>query len=248
MTPERWMSLSYPEKKKALVEAVCEEECWDWADAEVWQAFFDENDEANRRLRRFVDVRRLRTFYGDRELDDGFADLGMDAYQYQYFTNKIFENLPRTLQLNSESFELALLDSMGATFVTIDTVYIRTHDVYGDYLELKFTRKVYSDGRCDEFFGPFEPEEVHEVIDEEGDWMEASTGVLEDGTHDDAEPDTEPEDQADYVPDLPDIPDADKDMELRLTMGYAEDEEMSIPGYDEDTDSPERGLGDALYE
>ena len=37
-------------------------------------------------------------------------------------------------------------------------------------------------------------------------------------------------------------------MELRLTMGYAEDEEMSIPGYDEDTDSPERGLGDALYD
>jgi hypothetical protein len=243
------MSLSYPEQKKALVEAVCEEEGgWDWADAEVWQAFFDENDETHRRLRRFVDVRRLRTFYGDRELDDGFADLGMDAYQYQHFTNKLFENLPRTLKLNSESFELALLESIGATFVTLDTVYVRTHDVYGGFLELKFTRKVYTDGRDDELVGPFEPDEVHDVIDEEGEWLEVSAGCFEDGSHDDAEPDAESEDQADYVPDLPDIPDVDKDMELRLTMGYAEDDEMSIPGYDEDTDSPERGLGDALYD
>ncbi len=248
MTPERWMSLDYQGRKTALIEAVCAEDEWDWTDETIWQEFFDDNDETNRRLRRFVDVRRLRIFYGDRELDDCFADLGMDAYQYQYFSNKLFENLPRNLQLNSESFELALLESMGAAFVTIDTVYIRTHDVYGDYLELKFTRKVYTDGRDDEFVGPFEPDDVHEVIDEEGEWMEASTGGLEDGTHDDAESDAESEDQAEYVPDLPDIPDVDKDMELRLTMGYAEDEEMSIPGYDEDTDSPERGLGDALYD
>lgn len=248
MTPERWISLDHLGQAKALVEAVCAEDEWDWADGTIWQVFFDDNDESNRRLRRFVDIRRLRTFYGDRELDDSFADLGMDSFQYQQFSNKLFENLPRNLQLNSESFELALLESMGAAFVTLDTFYFRTHDVHGAFLELKFTRKVYTDGRDEEIVGPFEPDEIHESIDEEGEWMEVSTGCLEDGSHDDAESDPESDDQADYVPDLPDIPDVDKDMELRLTMGYAEDEEMSIPGYDEDTDSPERGLGDALYD
>ena len=54
------MSLSYPEQKKALVEAVCDEEEWDWADAAVWQDFFDASDESQRKARRFVDIQRWR--------------------------------------------------------------------------------------------------------------------------------------------------------------------------------------------
>ena len=247
MTPERWMSLSYPEQKKALVEAVCDEEEWDWADAAVWQDFFDASDESQRKARRFVDIQRLRTFYGSREADDSDTDLGMDANQYLYFSNNLFENLPRTLQLNSESFELALLDSVGATFVTLDTVYIRTHDVYNDFLELKFTRKVYTDGRDDELVGPFESDETHDLLDDTGEWLEASAGCLEDDAQDDAEVDVEAYDR---IKDLPDIPEVDKDLERNLRWADDEDDEggFSIPGYDETTESPAGGLGDMLFE
>lgn len=251
MTPEHWMSLSYPEQKKALVEAVCDEEDWDWADAAVWQDFFDASDESQRKTRRFVDIHRLRTFFGSRELDDSDTDLGMDANQYLYFSNSLFENLPRTLQLNSESFELALLDSVGATFVTLDTVYIRTHDVYDDFLELKFTRKVYTDGRDDELVGPFEPDEAHDVIDHTGEWLEASAVCREDGSQDDAQDnadvDAEPYDR---LKDLPDVPEVDKDLERNLRWTEDGDDEggFSIPGYDETTESPAGGLGDMLFE
>ena len=241
------MSLSYPEQKKALVEAVCDEEDWDWADAAVWQDFFDASDESQRKTRRFVDIHRLRTFFGSRELDDSDTDLGMDANQYLYFSNSLFENLPRTLQLFPESYELALLDSVGATFVTLDTVYIRTHDVYDDFLELKFTRKVYTDGRDDELVGPFEPDEAHDVIDHTGEWLEASAGCLEDDAQDDAEVDVE---AYDLIKDLPDIPEVDKDLERNLRWADDEDDEggFSIPGYDEATESPAGGLGDMLFE
>ena len=251
MTPERWMSLDYPERKKALVQAVCDEDTWDWADAVVWQDFFDASDESLRKSRRFVDIQRLRTFFGSRELDDSDTDLGMDANQYLYFTNCLFENLPRTLQLSQESFELALLDSVGATFVTLDTVYIRTHDIYDDFLELKFTRKIYTDGRDDELVGPFESDETHDVLDDTGEWMEASAGCLENGSQDDdqddADVDAEPYDR---IKDLPDIPEVDKDLERNLRWTDEDDDEggFSIPGYDEANESPAGGLGDMLFE
>ena len=245
------MSLSYPEQKKALVEAVCDEEEWDWADAAVWQHFFDASDDSQRKTRRFVDIQRLRTFYGSRELDDTDTDLGMDANQYLYFSNRLFENLPRTLQLFPESYELALLDSVGATFVTLDTVYIPTHDVYDDFLELKFTRKVYTDGRDDELVGPFEPDEAHDVIDDSGEWLEASAVCLEDGSQDDAQDnaddDAEPYDR---LKDLPDVPEIDKELErnLRWTEDGDDESGFNIPGYDETTESPSGGLGDMLFE
>lgn len=245
------MSLSYPEQKKALVEAVCEEEVWDWAHEEIWQDFFDASDESQRKTRRFVDIHRLRTFFGSRELDDSDTDLGMDANQYLYFSNSLFENLPRILQLSPESYELALLDSVGATFVTLDTVYIRTHDVYGDFLELKFTRKVYTDGRDDELVGPFEPDEAHDVIDHAGEWLEASAACREDGSqddaHDNADVDVEPHDR---LKDLPDVPEVDRDLERNLRWTEDGDDEggFSIPGYDETTESPAGGLGDMLFE
>jgi hypothetical protein len=175
----------------------------------------------------------------------------MDANQYLYFTNCLFENLPRTLQLSQESFELALLDSVGATFVTLDTVYIRTHDIYDDFLELKFTRKIYTDGRDDEFVGPFESDETHDVLDDTGEWMEASAGCLENGSQDDdqddADVDAEPYDR---LKDLPDIPEVDKDLErnLRWTDDGDDEDGFSIPGYDEANDSPAAGLGDMLFE
>lgn len=245
MTPERWMSLSYPEQKKALVEAVCDEEEWDWADEEVWQAFFEVSEEPERGLRRFVDIRRLRTFFGSRELDDFDADMGMDSYQYRNFSDSLFGNLNRSLYESNESFELAILDAIGATFVTKQTTYIRARDVHGGFLVLKFTRNVYTDGRDDEVIGPFESDDEHDLIDHTGEWVEVGAGCL----YDDQLTDTPDESEdGEQVLDLPDVPEVDKDMELRLTMGYGEDDEMSIPGYDEDTDSPERGLGDALYE
>ncbi len=251
MTPERWMSLSYQEQKKALVEAVCDEEEWDWADAAVWQDFFDASDESQRKIRRFVDIQRLRTFFGSRELDDSDTDLGMDVNQYLYFSNRLFDNLPRTLQFFPESYELALLDSVGATFVILDTVYIRTHDVYDDFLELKFTRKVYTDGRDDELVGPFEPDEAHDLIDHTGEWLEASAVCREDGllddAHDNADVDAE---QYDLLKDLPDVPEVDKDLERNLRWTEDGDDEggFSIPGYDETTESPSGGLGDMLFE
>lgn len=245
------MSLSYPEQKKALVEAVCDEEEWDWADATVWQEFFDASDESQRKTRRFVDIQRLRTFFGSRELDDSDTDLGMDASQYLYFSNSLFENLPRTLQLFPESYELALLDSVGATFVTLDTVYIRTHDVYCDFLELKFTRKVYTDGRDDELVGPFDPDEAHDVIDDTGEWLEASALCREGGTQDDVQDNADDDAESyDRLKDLPDVPEVDKDLErnLRWTEDGEDESGFSIPGYDETTESPAGGLGDMLFE
>lgn len=245
------MSLSYPEQKKALVEAVCDEEEWDWADATVWQEFFDASDESQRKTRRFVDIQRLRTFFGSRELDDSDTDLGMDANQYLYFSNSLFENLPRTLQLFPESYELALLDSVGATFVTLDTVYIRTHDVYCDFLELKFTRKVYTDGRDDELVGPFDPDEAHDVIDDTGEWLEASALCREGGTQDDVQDNADDDAESyDRLKDLPDVPEVDKDLErnLRWTEDGEDESGFSIPGYDETTESPAGGLGDMLFE
>ena len=70
-------------------------------------------------------------------------------------------------------------------------------------------------------------------------------GCLDDDQHADTPDESEDGEQ---VLDLPDVPEVDKDMELRLTMGYGEDDEVNIPGYDEDADSPNRGLGDALFD
>lgn len=184
-------------------------------------------------------------FFGSRELDDFDDDMGMDSYQYRSFSDSLFENLNRSLYESNESIELAILDAIGATFVTKQTTYIRARDIFGGFLVLKFTRKVYTDGRDDEVIGPFESDEEHDLIDHTGEWVEVGAGCLDDDQLDETPDESEDSEQLLY---LPDVPEVDRDMELRLTMEYGEDDDVIIPGYDEDTDYPVRGLGDALYE
>jgi hypothetical protein len=171
--------------------------------------------------------------------------MGMDSHQYRNFSDSLFGNLNRSLHESNESAELAMLDAIGATFVTKQTTNIRTRDIFGGFLVLKFTQNVYSDGREDETVGPFESDEQHDHIDHTGEWVEVGAGCLED---DQLAGMTDGLEDSELLLDLPDVPEVDKDMELRLTMGYGEDDEVNIPGYDEDADSPNRGLGDALFD
>jgi hypothetical protein len=235
------MSLDYLERKKALVEALCDDEEWDWDDATIWEAFFDESDESQHTLRRFVDVQRLRFYFGNRELDDFDNDMGMDAHQYRSFSAALFENLGLTLRKSAESGELALLDAIGAAFATKHTVCIKTSDVYGDALVLRFTRNVYSDGRADEVIGPFDSNELHELIDETGEWLEMDAEYADDDSQLDLH-------DGGMVDNLPDVPEIDEDMELRFVLDSQGGSDLGIPQFDEDADYQERGLGDRLSE
>ena len=93
MTPERWISLDYNDQKTVLVSAVASEESLDWLSGNLLQTFFEESFESECKLRRFVDVRNLRAFFGNSELDDFDNDFGMDSHQYKTFNRSIFENL-----------------------------------------------------------------------------------------------------------------------------------------------------------
>jgi hypothetical protein len=241
MTLERWIALSYAEQKKALVDAVCAGEQWDWPDTEVWRAFFESSPEADFSCRRFVDVTRLRNFFGNSELDDFDNDMGMDSFQYQVYAGKLWGGIETSLFNSDESPELPMLDSLGAVFVTRESCWISARDSDGTPFFLRFTFSKFSDRRDDLSFGPFDDQELHDQIDELGEWLEVDGEKLPEIYTD--------QDLIDSIPDV-EVPEIDRDMEFRLRWGDEADSEegLSIPGFDESTESPSAGLGDKLFE
>jgi hypothetical protein len=240
MTPERWISLAYHEQKKALVEAVCREEEWDWADASTWEAFFESSSEADCVLRHFVDVQRLKMFFENKEIDDFDNDMGMDSKQYAVFSERLLTNLESNLLQGSESIELPLLESFGATFVIKEMYRILAEDLDGEILILRFTKNSYTDRRIEDFFSPFDEKEFHDSIDEIGEWMKIDVETAESINSD--------------FYDLPgfseeEMAESNKEMELKLQLTDGDTDEIIIPGYDEGDDSVlGGGLGDVLFD
>ena len=222
-----------------MATAVGMEEPWDCFDDTTLQEFFESSPSAEQFTRRFVDVRRLRNFFGNPELDDFDNDMGMDSAQYRLFSDRLFHTIGNNLLRSDESAELAMLVSIGATFVTIHTTSIHAETEYGARQLLRFTRKAFSDGRDDEIVGPFDDEECHAFIDYQGEWLEFDAEVVEPGV--------EVGPTSDEVDDV-EIPEEDKDMELRLRWDDGEDGERLIPGFDESNDTPLGGLGDDLFD
>jgi hypothetical protein len=244
MTPQYWRALSYKEQKGVLVSSVTSEESLDWLSRELLQVFFEESIESECRLRRFVDVRNLRTFFGNPELDDFDNDFGMDSYQYKTFNRSIFENLREILFNNEESAELLLLDSIGSTFVTQTQYIINCFDEEGESVALCFTTNVFTDGRDDAVVFPCIDLACHEHIDDLGEWMELDGETAETGFNEAALIDgiMDVEEKIDDVTRKAIDDEALRELDEAFEGGY------SLPGPDSDTGAPGRGLGDALFD
>lgn len=239
MPREHWISLDYRAQETALATAVGMEEPWDCFDDKTLQEFFESSPSAEQFTRRFVDIRRLRVFFGNPELDDFDNDMGMDSAQYRLFSDRLFHSIGYNLLRSDESAELAMLVSIGAPFVTIHSTWIHAETDYGARQLLRFTRKVFSDGRDDEIVGPFDDEDSHAFIDYQGEWLEFDAESVDPGA-----------DSNEYIEEVDEveIPEEDKDMELSLRWDDGEDGERLIPGYDPSNDTPLGGLGDDLFD
>ena len=236
MPRAHWMSLSYQGKKTALADAVCAEDPWDCFDRDTLWEFLEESPEAGHVVQRYVDLRRLRTFFGNAELNDFDKDMGMDSIQYRVYSDRLFQSVAENLLKSDESTELAMLASIGATCVIKHSSWINAVTTCGVSLTLRFTRREFSDGRDDEFCDPFEDVEAHGLIDLEGEWFEFDGEIPESDV-----PEVSPADDIEDV----EIQDPDKDMELRLQW---DDDEPLIPGFDSQNDVPLGGLGDSLFD
>ena len=244
MTPERWISLAYHEQKKALVEAVCREEEWDWADASTWEAFFESSSEADCVLRHFVDVQRLKMFFGNKEIDDFDNDMGMDSAQFRNYTKRLLDFLDFNLFNNEESEEVLLLDAIGSVFVTKKSYYISCLDEEGEHVCLRLTQNIYTDGREDELIGPHADTEMHDFIDELGEWLEVNGEVVNEKSF-----------QSRLIDSIADIEEKVDEAtrkaieeEASRELRDAFDGEFTLPEFITDEEDENRGLGDMISE
>ena len=129
--------------------------------------------------------------------------------------------------------------------------YMEKIESYGDSSDaVNIFKELEYDGAIDLYSGKeLDKENIDGSFDDWGEWMEVATGLGEDIDTFDTLVDYDEYD----IPDLPEVDDHGtkqiaRDMELRARLNCADDDEMLIPGYDEENDSPLRGLGDFLYE
>jgi hypothetical protein len=244
MTSERWMSLEYDDQKKVLVAAVSSEEDLDWLSVDLLQVFFEESFESECKVRRFVDIRNIRNFFGNSELDDFDNDFGLDAFQYRSFTSNLFENLGEVIFNSDESAELVLLDSIGSTFVTQTRYSISTYDGNGEHVSLFFTKNEFTDGRYDEVVFPCSDLACHEFIDDFGEWMEVGGEIQDHESYESAliESILDVEEKIDDATSKAIDDEAFRELDEAFEGGF------SLPGAEVDDSVPGRRLGDALFD
>jgi hypothetical protein len=241
MTYEEWSALPYAEQKTALADAVVCAEEWDWDDFGALLGFFEDSPEVDLVVRRFVDITRLRNHYGNAEMNEAGDDMNLDAAQYDAFRHSLFSGLDVRLFDSNESEDLALLEAVHSVFLTREVYRIMAQASDGAQVNLRLTRKCFTDARGAEVVLPWADLEEHDGLDELGEWLEVDGEQVEyvDYT----------QKAIDSFDDVEVVDDSRLDAQLANSFDdHKEGDEFEVPQYEERLDEEAQGLGDKLFD